>query len=71
MRYSGKCKLTLPPECVSLKRLVLGDIHPRRRRGGGNVGIATGDFQGLGEGWEKQFHRFSHAFQQTVNSTAS
>jgi hypothetical protein len=45
--------------------------YPRRRRGGGNVEIGNIDFQGLWEGWKKQFHRFFQAFQQTVISTAS
>jgi hypothetical protein len=43
--------MTLPSECVSLRWLVLGDVlHPRRSRGGGNVGIGLIDFQGLWEG---------------------
>src|ERR1039458_9596247 len=43
--------VTLPSECVSLNRLGFGDrIHPRGRRGGGNVGIGFIDFQGLWEG---------------------
>jgi hypothetical protein len=43
--------VTLPSECVSLRWLVLGDVlHPRRSRGGGNVGIGLVDFQGLWEG---------------------
>jgi hypothetical protein len=41
----------LPSEYVSLNRLGFEDlIHPRRRRGGGNVGIGFIDFQGLWEG---------------------
>jgi len=32
--------VTLPPECVPLNVLVLGDIYPRGRRGGGSVEIA-------------------------------
>jgi len=32
------------------------------RRGGGHVEIGFIDFQGLREEWEKQFHRFFHAF---------
>src|ERR1019366_4348769 len=43
--------LTLPSECVSLNRPGFEDlIHPRHRRGGGNVGIGFIDFQGLWEG---------------------
>jgi hypothetical protein len=43
----------LPLECVSLNRLGFEDlIHPRRRRGGGNVEIGFIDFQGLWEGRE-------------------
>jgi hypothetical protein len=43
--------LTLPSECVSLNRLGCEDlIHPRHRRGGGNVGIGFIDFQGWWEG---------------------
>jgi hypothetical protein len=34
------------------------------------VEIGNIDFQGLWEGWKKQSHRFFHAFQQTVISTA-
>jgi len=45
-------------------------FYPRRRRGGGSVGIAAGDFQGLWEGWDKRLHRFFHAFRQTVSCTA-
>jgi hypothetical protein len=55
---AGNGRMTLPSECVSLNRPVLGiSIHPRRRRGGGNVGIGFIDFQGLWEGG-KQHHRF-------------
>ena len=44
-------QLTLPSECVSLNRPGFEDlIHPRHRRGGGNVGIGFIDFQGLWEG---------------------
>src|ERR1039457_311073 len=43
--------MTLPSECVSLNRPGFEDlIHPRHRRGGGNVGIGLIDFQGLWEG---------------------
>jgi hypothetical protein len=43
--------MTLPSECVSLSRPGFEDyIHPRHRRGGGNVGIGFIDFQGLWEG---------------------
>jgi hypothetical protein len=43
--------MTLPSECVSLNRPGFEDlIHPRHRRGGGNVGIGFIDFQGLWEG---------------------
>src|ERR1035438_2411656 len=43
--------LTLPSECVSLNRPGFEDlIHPRHRRGGGDVGIGFIDFQGLWEG---------------------
>src|ERR1019366_5505045 len=46
-------RLTLPSECVSLNRPGFEDlIHPRHRRGGGNVGIGFIDFQGLWEGWK-------------------
>jgi hypothetical protein len=33
----------------------LGIIHPLSRGGGGNVGIALSDFQGLWERWENSF----------------
>src|ERR1039457_1566107 len=37
---SATGKMTLPSECVSLNRPGFEDlIHPRHRRGGGNVGI--------------------------------
>jgi hypothetical protein len=39
-------RVTLPSEYVSLRRPCFEDeIHPRRRRGGGNVGIGLIDFQ--------------------------
>src|SRR5271166_2382194 len=48
---SPRHHLTLPSECVSLNRPGFEDlIHPRHRRGGGNVGIGFSDFQGLWEG---------------------
>ena len=48
--------MTLPSECVSLSRPGFEDlIHPRHRRGGGNVGIGFIDFQGLWEGGENSF----------------
>jgi hypothetical protein len=60
--------LTLPSECVSLSRPGFEDkINPRRRRGGGNVGIGFIDFQGLWKG-RKTAHRFP-PFPQTVIST--
>ena len=34
---------------------VLGDIHPRRSRGGGIVEIGSIDFQCLWEGWKNSF----------------
>jgi hypothetical protein len=57
-------------EARGLPATTFGYIHPRRRSGGGNVEIGNIDFQGLWEGWKKQSHRFFHAFQQTVISTA-
>jgi hypothetical protein len=49
--WVGSVPMTLPSECVSLSRPCFEDkIHPRRRRGGGNVGIGLIDFQGLWEG---------------------
>jgi hypothetical protein len=51
MCTSAHISLTLPSECVSLNRPGFEDfIHPRHRRGGGNVGIGFIDFQGLWEG---------------------
>src|SRR5664280_127334 len=51
MLISPTSSMTLPSECVSLNRPGFEDlIHPRRRRGGGNVGIGFIDFQGLWEG---------------------
>jgi hypothetical protein len=62
-------RLTLPSECVSLNRQGFEDlIHPRHRRGGGNVGIGFIDFQGLWEGG-KTAPSFS-GLPQTVISTA-
>src|ERR1022692_2651265 len=51
IRMGRRTNLTLPSECVSLNRPGFEDlIHPRHRRGGGNVGIGFIDFQGLWEG---------------------
>src|ERR1035441_921272 len=42
-----------PRNAYSLTGWFLGIfIHPRRGRGGGNVGIGFIDFQGLWEGWK-------------------
>ncbi len=62
--------MTLPSERVSLNGPGFEDqIHPRGRRGGGNVGIAAAISKVWGKG-EKQSHRFP-PFPQAVICTPS